>query len=252
MNGIKFIREKSNFTKNALADRIGVTRQTVTQWEKSIRKPDKSHLKWLCDFYGVEEKWFGELSDEELEILKEMKMYRHYDGDKEYFTFIPETDGWSELSIPAGELEEMLDDRYAEVLKKKKDFMQRVEHYLQFEHPGHVSLFDKIIVAERGMDDVNRFLDLMEMMQKVGQDGTFLKIPFRYEILTAMYAMMLASGKCTTDEIKEKHSFDFGTEYGVRVDEEYMNKLMELMSLHWSARRDEEIENVSCHFGRKK
>lgn len=252
MNGIKFIREKSNFTKNALADRIGVTRQTVTQWEKGVRKPDKSHLKWLCDFYGVEEKWFGELAEEELEVLKDMKMYRHYDGDKEYFTFIPEIDGWSELSIPAGELEEMLDERYAEVMKKKKDFMQRVERYLQFEHPGHVSLFDKIIVAERGMDDINRFLDLMEMMKEVGQEGTFLKIPFRYEILTAMHAMMLASEKRSIDEIKEKHGFDFGTEYGVRVDEEYMNELMELMRQHWNARKDQEIENISRHFGGKK
>ena len=74
MNGIKYIREKSNFTRNALAERMGVTRQTVTLWERGVRRPDKNHLKWLCVFYGVEEKWFGELSDADMAILKEMKM----------------------------------------------------------------------------------------------------------------------------------------------------------------------------------
>ena len=104
MNGIKYIREKSNFTRNALAERMGVTRQTVTLWERGARKPDKKHLKWLCDFYGVEEKWFGELSDADMEILKEMKMYRHFDGDKEYFSFIPENGGWGEIRVACGEL----------------------------------------------------------------------------------------------------------------------------------------------------
>ncbi|MCR5705087.1 MAG: helix-turn-helix transcriptional regulator [Eubacterium sp.] len=38
MNGIKYIREKSNITQYWLAERIGVTRQTVTQWEKRCTK----------------------------------------------------------------------------------------------------------------------------------------------------------------------------------------------------------------------
>ena len=56
MNGIKYIREKSNFTKNALAERMGITRQTVTLWENGARKPDRKHLQWLCEFYGIDGK----------------------------------------------------------------------------------------------------------------------------------------------------------------------------------------------------
>ena len=55
MNGIQFIREKSNISRNALAERMGVTRQTVTLWERGVRKPDKTHLRWLSDFYGIED-----------------------------------------------------------------------------------------------------------------------------------------------------------------------------------------------------
>lgn len=244
MNGIKYIREKSNFTKNALAERLGVTRQTVSLWERGTRHPDKKHLNWLCDFYGVEEKWFGELSEEDMEVLKGMKMYRHYDGDKEYYTFIPEIDGWAEISIPSGELEDMLDERYAESLKKKKEFMQRIERYLQYESPNKVCLFDKILVAERGMSEINRFLDLMDTVQEVGRDGIFLKVPFRYEIYTVLYAMMVASGHYSTAEIKEIYGNDFKTEYGIQIDEDHLNELAMLMTRHWKARKEGEIERL--------
>lgn len=106
MNGIKYIREKSNFTKNALAERMGVTRQTITLWEKGVRKPDYYHLQWLCDFYGLQEKWFGELSEIDLQVLNKMPMYCHWDGDKEYFSFAPVED---EISIKCGELVQRCD-----------------------------------------------------------------------------------------------------------------------------------------------
>ncbi|MBR5931022.1 MAG: helix-turn-helix transcriptional regulator [Lachnospiraceae bacterium] len=252
MNGIKYIREKSNFTKNALAERIGVTRQTITLWEQGVRKPGKEHLKWLCDFYGVEEKWFGDLSEEDMDILKEKKMYRHFDGDKEYFTFIPEIDGWAEISIPCGELDAMLDEKLASTMKKKKDFLKRVDDYLKYERPQNVSLFDKILVAERGMNDIECFLDLMGMKQKVGEEGDYLKIPFRYEIKTALYAMMVASGKCSIEEIKEANESDFKKDYGIRVDEDYLNELAEFMRKHWTDRRDGEIKRVTHYLESRK
>ena len=107
MNGIKYIREKSNITRNALAERMGVTRQTITLWEKGSRKPDSKHMKWLSDFYGIEEKWFGELSDPDLSELNEKRLYIHHDGEKEYYNFIPEIDGFSEFSMKCGELSPM-------------------------------------------------------------------------------------------------------------------------------------------------
>ena len=45
MNGIKYIREKSNISKSELAGRMGVTRQSVTLWESGKRKPGTKHLK---------------------------------------------------------------------------------------------------------------------------------------------------------------------------------------------------------------
>jgi transcriptional regulator with XRE-family HTH domain len=248
MNGIKYIREKSNFTRNALAERMGVTRQTVTLWERGVRKPDKNHMKWLCDFYGVEEKWFGELSDADMAILKEMKMYRHYDGDKEYFSFIPDKDGWAEIRIACGELEGMLDEKYADTLKKKKEFMKHVEDYLVCKYSGkskdvNVCLFDKITTAERGMKDIERYLTLMDTVQGVGSEGTFLKVPFRYEIKTALYALMVASGQYTAEEIKSQNAIDF-EDMGLQIDSDYMDELITVMTKHWNDYKYPEIERM--------
>lgn len=241
MNGIHFIREKSNISRNALAERMGVTRQTVTLWERGVRKPGKTHLRWLSDFYGIEEKWFGDLSDDDMMVLKEKKMYRHYDSDKEYFSFVLEVDGWAEISISCGELDNMLDERYADTLKKKKEVMQHVERFLEHESKNRACLFDKITVAERGMRDIESFISLMDTVQGVGAEGRGLKVPFRYEIKTALYAMMIVSGKYSVDEIKSMYIKDF-EEDSIRIDGEYMDELVDVMRKHWSETKNREIE----------
>ena len=93
MNGIRYIREKSNISKSELAGRMGVTRQSVTLWEIGKRKPGIKHLKWLSDFYGIDGKWFGELSEDDLSALNKMRMYQYIDGDKAYYIFNSEKDG---------------------------------------------------------------------------------------------------------------------------------------------------------------
>ena len=245
MNGIKYIREKSNFTKYALAERMGVTRQTVTLWERGARRPDSQHLKWLCDFYGVEEKWFGDLSDEELETLNKKRMYRHHDGDKEYFSFIPEIDGFNEISVECGDLEAMLDERYADALRKKKVFMLRVEDYLRYSRIKGLHLFDKIMVMERGMKDIEEFMNLMDIAHEVGRDETFLKVPFWYEVKAVIYAMMVASGHYTLEEIKSLYGVYFINDYGLCIDEAYFNQLVELMGNHWNNVRDTELAKMN-------
>lgn len=230
MNGIKYIREKSNFSKNALAERMDVTRQTISLWEKGIRKPSKKHLLWLCTFYGIDEKWFGELSDDEIECLNNMRMYRHYYGDKEYFSFVPDKSNNKYLHFSCGEIEKMLDDKY-----------------MQIESDKRVCLYDKINTAWRGISDIGLFLDLLDTIHTMGLEGTFLKVSYRYEIKTILYAALVASGQYTIDEIKMDNN-EFEDEIDgckvAHVDEEYMKNLIEMMQSHWNDVKSAEIEKV--------
>lgn len=239
MNGIKFIREKSNFSKNALAERMGVTRQTITLWEKGVRKPDYNHLQWLCDFYGVQEKWFGELSEQDLHILNEMPMYSHWDGDKEYFSFAPVE---NEICIKCGELEVMLDEKYADTLRKKKEFINRVNQYLCLPGKNQEYLFDKITTAERGMKEVNMYLDLMDTVQGIGAEDRILKVPFRYEIRTALLAMMIASGQYSIDDIRALYEDEFTDGQCCGVEDKYLEELADMMSQHWNSIKNFHLE----------
>lgn len=249
MNGIMYIREKSNFSKNALAERMGVTRQTVTLWEKGVRKPDSKHLKWLCDFYGLSEQWFGELSEAELNVLDSMLMYRYREGEKEFFSFIPKED---EIAIECGSLEPMLDDEYVDTLKREKIFLKRVEQYLKPINGNQAYLCDKITVAKRGMKEVSCYLDLLETVQKVGSEGTFLKVPFRYEIKTSIYAMLIASGQYSLEGIKSLFPDDFSSDLALKIDEDYLNDLADMMGGHWECVKSKEIEKAEHRMKNRK
>lgn len=50
---IKNLRIKAGLTQAELADRIGVTRATVTQWEREWSQPRMGAIKKLADVFGV-------------------------------------------------------------------------------------------------------------------------------------------------------------------------------------------------------
>lgn len=241
MNGINYIREKSNLSKNALAERIGVTRQTVTLWEKGVRRPSPDHLQWLCEFYGLPEKWFGEIDSLEKNELDRKMMYAHDIGEKEFYTFIPNGTGPEQkLGIPCGELESMLGSRFVEASKRGSEVLDRVEHYV---HPNNSPyLCDMIQNAERGIAEIDRYLNLMDRVQTKKRH---LKVAMRYEIKTILYAMMVALGECSFNEVVESNQEDFKIEGDtIHVEKEYMNELVGLMREHW--------DNAVEHQERKK
>lgn len=50
---IKFLREKNNLTQSELAERIGVKRETINQWEKGTRDLKTGHIIELSNFFNV-------------------------------------------------------------------------------------------------------------------------------------------------------------------------------------------------------
>ena len=50
---IKEIRQKSNLTQSAFAEKYNVTYQAVSKWENGKNLPDMSLLKQICDDYDI-------------------------------------------------------------------------------------------------------------------------------------------------------------------------------------------------------
>lgn len=59
------LRKKYNYTQEFLAERIGVTRQTISNWESNITSPDLKQASLLCDLLKVS---INDLIDENIEI----------------------------------------------------------------------------------------------------------------------------------------------------------------------------------------
>lgn len=52
-NRLKFLRKQKSMTQLELADRVGVNKQTISQYERGVRRPDFDTLNLLCDFFNV-------------------------------------------------------------------------------------------------------------------------------------------------------------------------------------------------------
>ncbi len=239
MNGLTYIREKSNLSKNALAERIGVTRQTVNQWEKGTRKPDKKHMRLLSDFYGLDEKWFSELSDDAIKELNDQRMYRHLENGKEYYTFSGEDDELIEF-FTCGDIGAMLDDRYVAAQRKCKEVIRKIEKTFHLDS-AKVFLEDQIVTAEREAADLERYLDLMSVFSKITKDGTFLKVPLRYEMKAVLYAQMIAYGLYSLEEIQKKYAIDF-YDGNVGLNASRIEELVEVLKPRWEVRKQMHIE----------
>jgi len=54
---LKFSRELRSVTAQWLADRIGVTRGAVTNWELGSAKPDRENVRKACDALEIDLHW---------------------------------------------------------------------------------------------------------------------------------------------------------------------------------------------------
>ena len=59
------LRKKFNYTQEELAEKIGVTRQTISNWESSITSPDLNQAILLCNLLKVS---ISDLIDDNLKI----------------------------------------------------------------------------------------------------------------------------------------------------------------------------------------
>ncbi len=52
-NRIRELRKNKSLSQEQLADKLGVTKQAVSQMERGARKPSVTMLEALCDFFNV-------------------------------------------------------------------------------------------------------------------------------------------------------------------------------------------------------
>jgi len=70
-NKIIKLRKDNKLSQEVLADKIGVSRQTISNWELNITKPDASHIKKMSKIFNIS---IDELLDNDIRDIMEKKI----------------------------------------------------------------------------------------------------------------------------------------------------------------------------------
>ena len=90
MNGLKIIRIRCNLSINDIADILGVSRQLVSAWENSRKEISAKRLRQLSEFFGIDEYFFGKITEEQKQQLDEKAMFLFRYHDKDIFKYKPD------------------------------------------------------------------------------------------------------------------------------------------------------------------
>ena len=72
---IKRLRKETGISQEELADKVGVSRQTITKWESNLGLPDIENLKSLAVLFNIST---DELLDHKKEMLGEVILEESY------------------------------------------------------------------------------------------------------------------------------------------------------------------------------
>ncbi len=229
MNGLTYIRRQCNLSLSELADTLGVSRQAISSWENGRKSIPEKRKKQLAEFFGVDEKFFGDIGDEEkIELLKKA-MYR-WDGiGKEallYRDTLPTSpDGKKLKKIHfSKDRTYTLDEEFADARKRRNLLVEKIGVSIDWSDKTDLKIMDYIVAINRGCALYGTAYDLAEGMK---QEKPGLRMPFYYEVMTVLGAMQMALlGKSKSD----LSLYD-------EDDIKWMNSLATEIADHWNEKK---------------
>lgn len=83
MDRLKELRKEKKLTQEELAQKINVTKLTISRWERGERLPKSDKAQELADFFGVNTAYLLGYSDFPARNLKEL-LFHEIKAEKEY------------------------------------------------------------------------------------------------------------------------------------------------------------------------
>lgn len=129
-NKITELRKKRNYTQEQLAEKVGVTRQTLSNWESNITSPDLNQTGILCEELKIN---INDLIDNnvEIEIKETNKVLSKLINKEVYIEF---DDEFFDMDINNPHKVKLLDfnDEFIkiELLVKKKNVVKLIDFNL--------------------------------------------------------------------------------------------------------------------------
>ncbi len=88
---IKELRIANNLSQTEFAEKIGVSRSSVSAWERGERSPDSKAIYRLCKTFNLDKFYFSDTSGNEIEFSRSFDISRlNYKGMEKLYTFYSE------------------------------------------------------------------------------------------------------------------------------------------------------------------
>lgn len=247
MNGLKCVRKICNLSAEDVADILGVSRQAVSSWENGKTIPE-DRLKQLSEYFGISEKYFAEIAEDDRKILLNTAMVREDFKGKEAYRYRKEGDvrTWDELClqygdhVPVDALDLLpnwekyaftdgdisLEDEYLTAKKEKQEILKRIDRIIQDTNSPYESLrIDQTYTIRKGCRRYGLISDLLEHQKQIRGQLNYL---FGLEIESVWKAMLLAYGLIDKSELYYREAHEWSEENGAWIEE-----LSEILKDHW-------------------
>ncbi len=86
---IKLLREQKGWTQIELADKLGVSKSSVSQWESGMKEPRMGMIQKIADIFGVTKSY----------IIEDGENFQSYDPDALEIAEELAQSGYGELNI---------------------------------------------------------------------------------------------------------------------------------------------------------
>ena len=168
MNGLKFIRTRCNISLNELADILDVSRQQVSAWENGVKPISQKRLNQLSKYFGVDEKYFLDISEDDKEFIVSKALYRRQDNEKEIYCFVKQgemEDDFKYRPFSYPNFEESLDEQMIRAKKKNKDTIEGIQEAMRyFGKPDKI--IEEISAINRGCKVYDALTKYLRQMPK--------------------------------------------------------------------------------------
>lgn len=165
MNGLALIRTRCNFSLQELADEFGISRQAISGWENGRKEIPKKRIIQLALFFGIEEDYLREISEDEEDDILRRTLYRRRDiPEKEKYTF-DEKAGESLIYDPLSNISispmERAEDRLNDIKSEQSRILDRISDLFLISDKSK-SIPDRIEYSEKMCHFFDKLCDVME------------------------------------------------------------------------------------------
>lgn len=160
MNGLKFIRKQCNFSLSSLAEYLGVSRQIISAWENGKKKIPYKRKQQLSQFFGIEEAFFGEITEEEKQVLLDKAMFTYKRGTENTYRYIPEDENERQMVHFIKERQFTIDEELAISEQDNKELIERIRKNMSCAVNG--SIMDGLTASYRTRYVFSNFIDAYE------------------------------------------------------------------------------------------